>query len=76
MSDVDKAEKILRGECLECGMTLQHKMSCSHNINNRITMKLNSIEDKIDTIYGTATRIANEYPDEVSQYLEDKKKDV
>ena len=39
-------------------------------------MKLNSIEDKIDTIYGTATRIANEYPDEVSQYLEDKKKDV
>ena len=76
MNDTDKAEKILRGECLECGLTQYHKLDCSHNINNQITMKLNSIEDKIDIIYSTATRIANKYPDEVSQYIEDKKKDV
>lgn len=31
MDDVEKSEKILSGECLECGIVKGHQLTCSQN---------------------------------------------
>ena len=31
MDDIEKSEKILSGECLECGIVKGHQLTCSQN---------------------------------------------
>ena len=78
MSDrIEKAERILRGECVECGYPNEtHTKECSNNLWTQLELKLKHMGNHILDTKDIAEMLADQYPKEVGEYIEDKKKNV
>lgn len=76
MNDVEKAERILKGECLECGLADAHKKDCTQNPWHQLELKLSNMNTHILNTKDIAEMLAEHYPQEVGKYIEEKRKDV
>lgn len=75
--DIEKAERILRGECVECGYPDgTHTKECIKNIWTQLELKLSNMNEHILNTKDIAEMLAEHFPHEVGEYIEDKKKDV
>ena len=73
--DVEKAERILRGECTECGYPDgTHTKQCVNNVWSQLELKLGDMKDHILTSKDIADMLAEFYPEEVGEYIEERKK--
>lgn len=76
MDDAEKAERILRGECLECKQVDGHTVTCSHNIWHKLSLKLDHVTMRVEGYQQEARDWAKKHPEEVEKWIEEYKKNV
>ena len=76
MSDrIEKAERILRGECTECGYPDgTHTKECSNNIWTQLELRLDNVLDQINFYKEDAHNWTEKHPEEVEKWIEEYKK--
>ena len=73
--DVEKAERILRGECTECGGPGgAHTKECVNNIWTQLEFRLDNVSTQIKDYQQEARDWTEKHPEEVEKWIEEYKK--